>query len=529
MSLKLLISLFCVALSTIFLSGCYFVDPAALGDVAHCPGDRWFPCPRDDPRDIPILASAETVSEKWNAHEGPWEVVDLLDIALLNNPLTWQSWESARASAFSWWATQSTLYPAVTFNEEYLVNKIEGSVTGSTVGAITNNNVNFLNSGIVNNTNLLNATSPFAANGVPRGVANAGNASAAAAAVVTPPPPTFNQWLISSVSFSYLMLDFGGRTAFIESARQALLAADWTYNRNMQTIVVTVLTDYYLHLQAKALFAARELDLKDSLETYVAAEAQFQAGVTTIVDVFLARSNLANAELQLEQARGMVKTTLGQLATVLGLPANTEFGVGDLPSNINLDVLNTNVDALIAIAKLERPDLAAAEAMWRQARENITVTWSSGMPTITANGFAQDTHNIHFPPLSSRLYSGSLMLNVPIFNGFLYVNETRSAEATAAAALAAWKNQEETVMLDVVTSYYNFTTALETVKFSNEFYEYTKKAFDAALEAYKTGAGNILNVLTAQTQLSDARAQQIQARVQLLVSLADIAYATGQL
>lgn len=479
----------------LWLTGCVTGDPSIQGQVSRSPSNRWIPPSYEERRSIPVLPAEEVVQARWNAHQGPWAIGELLDISLHNNPLTQQSWENARATAYTYKASQSTLYPTVGLTEQLLAEK----VTGSDLGNLAVDTA--LPVGAVGAAGVVGSSSSFST----------------------------NEWIISTLSASYLILDFGGRCAGIEAARQGLLAANWRHNRTIQVVILSVLTNYYTHLEAKALFAAKEQDIKDAQENLNAAQGQFNAGVKAKLDVLLAKSNLANTKLILEKNRGLVKITLGQLATSLGIPANIVFDVQDLPEEAQMERIDQSIEELIAIAKQDRPDLAAAEANWRIAREDAVIAWSSGLPTLTANSSVQDASNFRHPILNSTQYNGFLMLNVPLYSGFLYVNQTRSALAGANAAYAGWKQQEENVILDVVTSYYDYKTAVETVRFSNEYFDYTKEAYDVAFASYKSGVGTILDLLAAQGALSNARAQKIQARTQWITSLTNVAYATGQL
>lgn len=477
----------------VLMTGCYYSDPEDRYQVAPWPGGRWVAPPKED-RDLPVMPEEAIIEEEWAQHEGPWDVAKLVDIALKNNPETRDSWEVARSAAFNWRASQSSLYPDIEWTGELLLQKNIGASFVDTNGG---------------------GSDVISANG--------------AAAVAASKVKSYKQWFISDFSLSYLLFDFGGREASIESTRQALFSANWIHNRNIQTIVQSVLTNYYTHLQAKDLFAAKLDDLKDAEENVKAAEGRFAGGVATKLDVLLAKSNLSNAKLVLEQQRGLVNTSLGQLATSLGLPANLTFDVMPLPADLKYDQVFDDVNELIATAKQERPDLAAAEANWKQLKEQSVATWSSGMPTLSFNAETQRANNLHNPLQNSRFYAGSLTLNVPLFNGFFYLNQTRSSMAAAASAYAAWKQEEENVMLEVVTSYYVFSTSVETVKFSEEYYSYTKEAYEAAMMSYRSGVGTILDLLAAQSALSNARAQRIQARTQWVMALTDVAYSTGQL
>lgn len=489
-------------------------NPAANGETPSWRGGRWTAPPSVAVPDTPVDPSEEEVEDEWATHKGPWKAAELIDIALKNNPATMESWEKAKTSAYLWKASKSPLYPSILLNEELMFQNVTGSIVGDEEANTTDNSAN-----------AVNAAGSAAKMLRPK----LGAAAASSASGDTPAGFNYNQWVISTLSFSYLLLDFGGRQANIESARQALFAANWTHNRNMQTVILDVLLDYYRHLEALALYAARQEDLKNSEENFRAAEGQFMMGVVKKLDMLLAKSNLANAQLLLEQQKGFVQTSMGQLANSLGLPANRIFEVEKLPEDILLEKIQGSIDELIAVAKVERPDLAAAEATWKVQRENAVVTWSGGMPTITANGYVQQNSNIHHPAFNSGVQNGTIMLNVPLFNGFYFVNQTKAANANAAAAYAAWKAQEENVILDVVISYYTFTTAVETVKFSQEYFEYTDEAYRIAFEGYRSGVGNFLDVLAAQAALSNARAQKIIARTQWITALTNVAYATGSL
>lgn len=498
-----LFSVFCA-----LLSSCCFIDPSNDGEVAEWYSLPWAPLPIKEIAHTPVSDEEDEAEMELLKKYQPWHADNLIDIALRNNPDTRVTWQNARSAAFLWRSSRSPLYPEINFSEQLLFQKISGAGVGAGIGAATATGI--VDSGNTNNDIVIGT------GGTASRLANSSNR-------------TYNQWLISSLSVSYLMLDFGGRQAAIEAAREVLFNANWTHNREVQTVILNVLTSYYQHLEAKALLAARELDLKEAKENLESAQQQFDAGVVTIVDVLQAQSSYVNIQYQMEQLRGQTKTTLGRLATSMGMPAQAQFDVADLPEDLHMENVQKNIDELIAVAKEERPDLAAAEAYWKAQEANARVAWSAGMPTLIASGLIQDTENLNLCHVNSRYYSGSIILNVPIFQGFYYVNQTRSARANAAAAFAQWKSQEDAALLDVVTSYADFTTAAQQIKFADENFVFANKAYEAALANYKFGVNTILDVLSAEAALSNARAQKIQSRTFWIISLTNIAYATGTL
>ena len=210
-----------------------------------------------------------------------------------------------------------------------------------------------------------------------------GNSTSSPSGVITGSRARFTggqQWITSDISLSYLLLDFGGRCASIAQARDALWAANWTHNRMVQTVIVNVLNTYYNYIYALGLREAREQDLQDAQKSLEAAQAQFDAGVTTKVDLLQIQALYFNAKLQLESARGQVKTTLGQLATAVGWPADSCIQIAPLPSELPLDLVADDMCCLLTRAKDSRPDLASAYAAYLESKAAVTVAESNSLP-----------------------------------------------------------------------------------------------------------------------------------------------------
>lgn len=406
-------------------------------------------------------------------------VSDLISMGLQNNPLTLRTWADARAAAFNWEASKSQLFPVVNVQESLEFNVQKG----------------------------LQSTS-------------GGNTLAA---------PGYSRQFIHDVTVSYLLFDFGGRDASIDSARHALFATNWTHNRSLQDVIVGVLRAYYFYIESQALYEAQKLNVEDAKKNYESAEAQYQVGVRTKVDALQAKSQYINSLLTLEQAWGNLKTAMGELAASIGVTADTVLKVVPLPEHLPIDQVTHNMDDLLEMAKTARPDLSAAYALYIKRQSDVTVVRSSGLPTITAGVEYQWINDIHRPRLNSHFRQGVISLNIPLFAGFLYYNQERQAKALVDSAFADLQQTESNVLLDVVTAYYAFKTAGESVKFSEEFLKYAQEAYDATLEGYRAGTNTITDLLNAQLTLANARAQLIQSKTQWVTSLANIAYATGNM
>ena len=402
-------------------------------------------------------------------------LAQIVDVALQINPNTQGAWDRARAAAAEWGAARGSYYPSVSAD------------IGGTGGKLSQ----------------ASSLGPF--KGVYGDV---------------------------GISLSYLLLDFGGREAAAESARQALIASNWNHNQSIQDLLRDVPQAYYRYLGNKARVRASEVSLKEALTSLRSTEQRKKAGVSTIADVLQARSKADQVRLDLVSNRGAVQVSRGQLATAIGWPANTPFDVAEAPGDIPLDRMEQNTKDLIELAVRDRPDLAAARAAVRQGEAELQKSESALWPKLIATGNTGWTgvngkvNGVDFEGNDTNYYGG-LALQIPIFEGFSLRNRVRQATASLEAARAALRAKEESVIADVWTAYYNVHTAAQQVETSETLLVSSKESYNVSLARYRAGAADIVELLNAQSQLAAARAQRVEARTSLFTSYAELVHAIG--
>ena len=116
-----------------------------------------------------------------------------------------------------------------------------------------------------------------------------------------------------------------------------------------------------------------------------------------------------------------------------------------------------------------------------------------------------------------------------ILDGFANINNI--IEARAKAMMAKHKLQE--TKLDVAANiwgqYNKFKSAHRQLKAANEYEKAAKEAFDSAHIAYGNGLVSFIDLMTAQNALATARQKLVGAKNNLSISLATLAYATGDI
>jgi outer membrane protein TolC len=219
----------------------------------------------------------------------------------------------------------------------------------------------------------------------------------------------------------------------------------------------------------------------------------------------------------------------GIIATSLGISPTSDFDVkGELPEELPLEQLSENIDSLIALAHLQRPDLLSMHALAAQAEAHVRNVRREGWPVLELGGNLERVY-YYDPDFTSDNYSFGVFLRFPLFTGFRNMHEVHQSREDLEVARAGITDLEQRVSLQVWTSYYIVKTASEKIKTSRDLLESAQQSYETALGRYRAGVGSILELLPAQTALEDARAESIRAKTEWLLAVAQLEHDIGTL
>lgn len=398
-------------------------------------------------------------------------LADVVDLALRNNPATRASWAQARVAANVLGSTRGDLFPRV--DASYDASR---SHSPSTAVRTTNNRTQY---------------GP-------------------------------------SINLNYLLFDFGGRSASVETAKQNLFAADLNHNATLQNVVLQAEAAFFSYSATAALLAAERSAIAEAQAALTSAQQRNKVGLATIADVLQAQTALSQQQLNIETIQGNLQAARGSLASALGLPANLPFDLLPMSAAIPVGMITQSVDSVINDALRNRPDLAAARAQAAAAGAQIRVAKSAEFPSLRLGSNAARTV---FTPTgaSGPSYGISLGLSIPIFDGFSRQYDVGAAQARADAYGALADQTRQNVITQVFVSYYALQTSAHRVATSDDLLASAQQSAQVAAGRYREGVGSILDLLTAQSALANARAQNVQSRWQWYSAIAQLARDAGVL
>jgi outer membrane protein len=331
----------------------------------------------------------------------------------------------------------------------------------------------------------------------------------------------------ASVSLSYLLWDFGTRSGTLDQAKFELVSARLSQDQTVQDVILQVETAYYLVLGLEAVTEANRQSLKDAETNLAAVQDRRSAGLATVGDVYQAEAALAGAKLSLQQSEGLLAAARGQLAVAVGDSPDITLKLAPWEKEESPALPEQSVSSLIDDARGARPELLAAKVQEQVAAANLKATRGSGLPTLNfdANAGHTQVRNVG----DSNQYSALLSLKIPLFAGFGDRAAIHQAEAALDSARAGSDDLRSQVELEVWQSYQNLRTATVTVETSAAQLKSAQLAADVTQARYKGGLATILDLLSAQTTLANARVQYIRARLDLAAGRAALGHAVGGL
>ncbi len=420
------------------------------------------------PGEFPLTADASHCDKE--KIKKPLNLADVVDLTLCNNPQTRSLWASARAQAANVGVGMSAYLPTLSAQANESRNRSNSS--GSTINYNSHS---------------------------------------------------------ASLSASYLLFDFGGRSATLENAKQLLVASNATRDAALQANFLNAVQSYYALLSARASVDALLVAEASAKESLAAADARYQAGIATPSDKLQAQTALSQARLNLITAQGNARSAQGTLANIMGFDASQQFSLQPLPESTPDPIAEQDIGKLIADARQQRPDLLAAEAQIKAAEAQLTATRSTGLPTVSL-GASTGNQNISG---SSNINSSSIgiTLSVPLFTGTRNTYQNRAAELQVEGKVAARDLLANQIALDVWTAYQTLLTNSQSLLAASDLVASAEQSERMTLGRYKAGVANmsILDVLNAQSTLASARQQRVAALYNFQASKLALAQAIGQL
>lgn len=314
----------------------------------------------------------------------------------------------------------------------------------------------------------------------------------------------------------------GQRLLAREAAKENVLALRDALRDVEQQILFDAVQAFFNVRTAQAFVSLRENNLRLITQELRAARDRFEVGEVTRTDVALAESRLAAARSQLAAVRGDLAVQREAY----------KAAVGRLPGNLQAPSREPETAPSVEAAK----KLAVqAHPLIRRRQREVTVAElradAAGRamgPTVSLNGqirrrTTQQTDD-KFDDLTARL-----TLRQPIYRGGSLASDERRARAQRDQARAVLHQTVLGVEQQVGNAWAQIEISGAQIRAADEQIRAAQIAFQGTREEARLGARTTLDVLDAEQELLDARANRISAENDRAIAIYSLLSAMGLL
>jgi len=253
---------------------------------------------------------------------------------------------------------------------------------------------------------------------------------------------------------------------------------------------------------------------------------KFQAGAATRSDTLTSTVDLGNAQLALLQAQANLATAQANLARQIGVDGT----VRAVPDS-QLPAL-PDTTGLRAAALQQAPAVTQATAQERAASASTWTSRSQFWPKLTATyntssqGLTQPWNGFD-SPTQKNLNRFTIGLSWTLFDGFTREQAVAQSSVSLDVARAQTADTRRQLSAQLTQQLAATFTGHAQIGITGANVVAAAEALRVQQERYRLGAATLLDLLTAEANLTQAQVNQVQARYNYLISRAQVEALVG--
>jgi outer membrane protein len=329
----------------------------------------------------------------------------------------------------------------------------------------------------------------------------------------------------ATINYEQTLYDFGKTTQNVNLARESKTLVNQNIDLVKQQLELLTISIFYniVYLQEAIRIKDEAIrTLKDHLDFI---EKKKATGSATQYEYLSTQVRLSNAENQKSDLLSRKKIQNSILNSLLG---NSSSVVINVKQEAFPTIPEMPEDSLVSYAINHRVEMKIAQENEKVAGLQYQVIKMQNNPTINAfasgggkNGFIPDLNAF------KANYSAGVGLKVPIFSGNRVKNSLLQAKSTMNTSAFETEVTRRNISNDVVKREANYLTAKEKMNLCELQLKQAREAFNLANVSFRSGTITNLDLLDAETALSETSLYLLQSKIDYAVSVYNLNLAIG--
>lgn len=336
--------------------------------------------------------------------------------------------------------------------------------------------------------------------------------------------------LNASVGVRYDLFTSGQRIATVRAAKEQVRLNQLEVDRRREELRLETTSLYYDLQESGEQIRINRSFVEEAQQNQRDNELRRQAGVGTRFDVLRADVQLANAQQDLIQSQAQQRIARRNLARLLNLPSTVNISATPVPAPENWESTyerwGLTLEDSILLAFQGRVELEQQLAQREISTQQARAARAANRPQISL--FANYIWNDLLDD-SSDTYNFGAQFNMVLADGGAARARARQQDINADIAEERFSEVLDQVRFDVEQAYFTLRSNEENVRTARTAITQASTALELANLRLDAGVGTQLDVLTAQSELTQAEGNWVSAALGYNRALASLQRAVSNL
>lgn len=330
----------------------------------------------------------------------------------------------------------------------------------------------------------------------------------------------------ANLNLSSYELDFFGHLRSLKkSALEDFLATNEAKEVAKISLITEVVNGYITLLSDNQILDSAALTIEAQQKKFNLIKKQYESGIASKSDFLDAKNILENSKMNFENYQKITKQDKNNLMLLTGI-----FDEKLLPINANFDEMEIDENLLSFLPSktlLSRPDIKQAEHKLKSANANIGAARATFFPSITLTGNygygATDLSKL----LSSRTWSITPQVNLPIFSGGKNISNLKVADLKKKIEIATYEKAIQTAFKEVSDRIAERQATKNRLDFVENILTNQESLLQISKAKYQSGISKVTDNLETEISMLLAKQNKIIAKREYMMNLIESYKAFG--
>jgi outer membrane protein TolC len=329
----------------------------------------------------------------------------------------------------------------------------------------------------------------------------------------------------ASLNYRQTLYDFGKTANNVKLEKENKNFSSENLELTKQKLALATINSFYSLVYLQEATKIKDEELKNLQDHLSFIEKKQKTGSATSYEILATKVKISTIESQKTDLENMQQSQRAVFNSLIGLPVTSKSNVKQLETPV---IPELQEDSLLNYAYDHRIELTLSKEKETLASLQYKLTKSKNNPVLSAMAFAGGK-NGYVPELNKvkANYSVGVGLKIPIFDANRNKHALSQVKSSITNASLESEIARRNISNEVIENESNKNASFKKINQFELQLEQAKEAYKLAQVSFQTGAITNLDLLDAETRLSESTLQLLKAKIDYSLAVYRLKTALG--